>query len=67
MNSQDAHVGSFVFDEQYNTFHSFGYGVEPSGHGYVGDAEALQRNKGASRLRLGLAPRLTCRLAFALR
>jgi pre-mRNA-processing factor 17 len=49
--SQDAHVGSFVFDEQYNTFHSFGYGVEPSGHGFVGDADAMQRHKGAFELR----------------
>jgi len=54
--SQDAHVGSFVFDEQYNTFHTFGYSVEPSGHGCVGDADALQSHKGTLSRRLGLAP-----------
>ena len=51
-----------MFDEQYNTFHSFGYGVEPSGHGFVGDADALQRHKGALRRLLGLAPLLTRQL-----
>jgi pre-mRNA-processing factor 17 len=46
---QDAHVGTFTFDEQYNTFHAYGYGVEPSGQGYVGDADALQSKNGACR------------------
>lgn len=48
--TQDAHVGTFVFDEQYNTFHAYGYGVEPSGHGFVGNADALISRQGARNL-----------------
>jgi pre-mRNA-processing factor 17 len=44
---QDAHVGTFTFDEQYNTFHAYGYGMAPSGSGFVGDADALASNNGA--------------------
>jgi hypothetical protein len=59
---QDAHVGTFTFDEQYNTFHAYGYGVEPSGQGYVGDADALLSHNGARALRT-FAFRVTRRVA----
>ncbi|CAA7014614.1 unnamed protein product [Microthlaspi erraticum] len=45
---EDASIGSFVFDEQYNTFHKYGYAADPSGLNYVGDMEALKQNDGGS-------------------
>ena len=38
----------FAFDEQYNTFQARGYGAEPSGRGFVGDAGAAASNRGES-------------------
>lgn len=38
---------SFHFDDQYNTFHSYGYAVAPGGQAVVGDEEALAEKKGA--------------------
>ncbi|KAJ4823304.1 hypothetical protein Tsubulata_026954 [Turnera subulata] len=48
---EDAAIDSFVFDEQYNTFHKYGYAADPSaseGNNYVGDLDALRENKGIS-------------------
>lgn len=48
---EDASISSFIFDEQYNTFHKFGYAADPSadvGNNIVGDSEALRLNEGAS-------------------
>ncbi|KAJ8451640.1 hypothetical protein Cgig2_018274 [Carnegiea gigantea] len=48
---EDAAINSFVFDEQYNTFHRYGYAADPSAsaaNSYVGDAEALQKNNAVS-------------------
>jgi len=45
---QAAHLQSFTFEEQYNTFHALGYTVEPSGAGYVGDAAAAALHQGAT-------------------
>uniref|UniRef100_A0A0E0NW60 Pre-mRNA-processing factor 17 n=1 Tax=Oryza rufipogon TaxID=4529 RepID=A0A0E0NW60_ORYRU len=36
---EDAAVLPFLFDEQYNTFHRFGYAADPSGLHIVGDAQ----------------------------
>ncbi|GAB2220491.1 hypothetical protein Droror1_Dr00008145 [Drosera rotundifolia] len=43
---EDAAIESFVFDDQYNTFHKYGYAADPAGREYVGDVEALERNDG---------------------
>lgn len=48
---EDASISPFIFDEQYNTFHKFGYAADPSanvGNNIVGDSEALKANAGAS-------------------
>eukprot|EP00240_Pyramimonas_obovata_P007446 CAMPEP_0118921158 /NCGR_PEP_ID=MMETSP1169-20130426/527_1 /TAXON_ID=36882 /ORGANISM="Pyramimonas obovata, Strain CCMP722" /LENGTH=183 /DNA_ID=CAMNT_0006861833 /DNA_START=214 /DNA_END=761 /DNA_ORIENTATION=- len=45
---EDAHLGSFNFDEQYNTFHNYGYAAEPSGAGVVGDVERLKQHGGCT-------------------
>ncbi|KAM1102923.1 hypothetical protein ACFX19_011689 [Malus domestica] len=48
---EDASIEPFVFDEQYNTFHKYGYAADPSasaGYNYVGDFEALQKNDAVS-------------------
>ncbi|XP_038713980.1 pre-mRNA-processing factor 17-like isoform X2 [Tripterygium wilfordii] len=48
---EDAAIDSFVFDEQYNTFHKYGYAADPSasaGNNFVGDLEALNQNNGIS-------------------
>ncbi|CAL9001982.1 unnamed protein product [Prunus brigantina] len=45
---EDTSIEPFVFDEQYNTFHKYGYAGDPSasaGYNYVGDFEALQKNQ----------------------
>jgi pre-mRNA-processing factor 17 len=39
-------LGSFNFDEQYNTFHQYGYAAEPSGQGFVGDFERMKQHEG---------------------
>ncbi|KAL4605604.1 hypothetical protein ACB092_09G041600 [Castanea dentata] len=44
---EDASVEPFIFDEQYYTFHKYGYAPDPSasaGNNYVGDLDALQKN-----------------------
>ena len=41
----------FAFDEQYNTFQARGYGAEPSGRGFVGDAGAAASNRGGVGVR----------------
>ncbi|PKU84117.1 Protein Mut11 [Dendrobium catenatum] len=45
---EDASIHSFLFDEQYNTFHKYGYAADPSGLSYVGDLETLERNEALS-------------------
>lgn len=45
---ENAHIESFVFDEQYNTFYKYGYAADPSAASYVGDLEALQQSGGIS-------------------
>ncbi|OMO57103.1 hypothetical protein CCACVL1_26009 [Corchorus capsularis] len=36
---------SFVFDEQYNTFHKYGYAADPSGSNYIASDVWLMKNK----------------------
>jgi len=48
---EDSAIEPFMFDEQYNTFHRYGYAADPSaslGTHIVGDFESLKRNDGAS-------------------
>lgn len=48
---EDASINSFLFDEQYNTFHKYGYAADPSGsmgNNYVGDLERLKETDGMS-------------------
>lgn len=48
---ENAAIEPFIFDEQYNTFHKYGYAADPSasaGNNYVGDLEALEKNDGIS-------------------
>ncbi|KAH1129604.1 hypothetical protein J1N35_000982 [Gossypium stocksii] len=45
---EDAAIDFFVFDEQYNTFHKYGYAADPSGNNYIGDLDALQKNDAIS-------------------
>ncbi|KAF2292739.1 hypothetical protein GH714_027766 [Hevea brasiliensis] len=48
---EDAAIDSFVFDEQYNTFHKYRYAADLSasaGNNYIGDLNALQNNNGIS-------------------
>jgi pre-mRNA-processing factor 17 len=48
---EDAAIDSFVFDEQYNTFHKYGYAADPSasaGNNYIGDLDVLEKNNGIS-------------------
>lgn len=37
---EDTHLHSFAFDEQYNTYHSYGYAAAPGGQQLVGAVEA---------------------------
>ncbi|GBF87694.1 hypothetical protein Rsub_00405 [Raphidocelis subcapitata] len=41
------HLHSFAFDEQYNTFHSYGYAAAPTGHGSVALEAAAATAAGA--------------------
>ncbi|XP_010242990.1 PREDICTED: pre-mRNA-processing factor 17 isoform X2 [Nelumbo nucifera] len=48
---ENAAIEPFIFDEQYNTFHKYGYAADPSasaGNNYIGDLDALQKNNGVS-------------------
>ncbi|KAG9446065.1 hypothetical protein H6P81_012193 [Aristolochia fimbriata] len=48
---EDTAIEPFQFDEQYNTFHKYGYAVDPSasvGNNYIGDLNALEKNKAVS-------------------
>lgn len=45
---EDASMQPFLFDEQYNTFHKFGYASDPSGLSFVGDTHTLQQNQALS-------------------
>ncbi|XP_058084919.1 uncharacterized protein LOC131232595 isoform X2 [Magnolia sinica] len=48
---ENAAIEPFVFDEQYNTFHKYGYAADPSasaGYNYVGDLDALRENDAIS-------------------
>ncbi|KAF6175865.1 hypothetical protein GIB67_003353 [Kingdonia uniflora] len=48
---ENAAIDTFLFDEQYNTFHKYGYAADPSGSSgvnYVGDMDALAKNDGIS-------------------
>ncbi|BBM98947.1 pre-mRNA-processing factor 17 [Marchantia polymorpha subsp. ruderalis] len=48
---EDASIASFMFDEQYNTFHTYGYAADPAasiGNHVVGDLEAVKKLDGAS-------------------
>ena len=38
--AEDAHLNSFVFDEQYHTFHSYGFAADPGGTGATVHASA---------------------------
>ena len=44
---QDYNMHSFHFDDQYNTFHSYGYAVAPGGQAIVGDPHGFGEHKGA--------------------
>ncbi|XP_074566014.1 uncharacterized protein LOC141822463 isoform X1 [Curcuma longa] len=45
---EDASIQPFLFDEQYNTFHKYGYATDPSGLSFVGDIETLTKNQALS-------------------
>ncbi|XP_058222629.1 uncharacterized protein LOC131332430 isoform X1 [Rhododendron vialii] len=48
---EDAAIAPFLFDEQYNTFHKFGYAADPSGsegYNYVGDLDRMKETSGIS-------------------
>ncbi|CAL9181236.1 unnamed protein product [Musa hybrid cultivar] len=45
---EDAAIQPFLFDEQYNTYHKYGYATDPSGLSYVGDLETLTKNQALS-------------------
>ncbi|KAL9226328.1 hypothetical protein vseg_002156 [Gypsophila vaccaria] len=45
---EDAAIGAFHFDEQYNTFHAYGYAADPSANHFVGDARSLESNRGVT-------------------
>ncbi|XP_052173471.1 uncharacterized protein LOC127788859 isoform X2 [Diospyros lotus] len=48
---ENAAIEPFVFDEQYNTFHKYGYAADPSasaGFNYVGDLDRLKECDGIS-------------------
>lgn len=48
---EDAAIAPFMFDEQYNTFHTYGYAADPAGlvgTNLVGDLEASLKNEGAT-------------------
>ncbi|XP_068669647.1 uncharacterized protein [Aristolochia californica] len=48
---EDTAIEPFQFDEQYNTFHKYGYAADPSapvGNNYVGDLDALEKNNAVS-------------------
>ncbi|XP_068651203.1 uncharacterized protein [Aristolochia californica] len=48
---EDTAIEPFQFDEQYNTFHKYGYAADPSasvGKNYIGDLEALEKNNAVS-------------------
>ncbi|CAN6438924.1 unnamed protein product [Victoria cruziana] len=48
---ENASIEPFLFDEQYNTFHKYGYAADPSGYvgsEYIGDIDALEKNSGLS-------------------
>lgn len=44
---EDAHVGTWTFEEQFNTFQAYGYSMEPGGEGFVGDTATLASRNGA--------------------
>lgn len=43
---EDTHLHNFHFDNQYNTFHSYGYGDAPNGEGVIGDADKYAEHGG---------------------
>ncbi|KAJ0967010.1 hypothetical protein J5N97_023927 [Dioscorea zingiberensis] len=45
---EDASIQPFLFDEQYNTFHNFGYASDPSGLSIVGDLQSVSSNNALS-------------------
>ncbi|XP_072981877.1 uncharacterized protein [Typha latifolia] len=45
---EDASIQPFLFDEQYNTFHKYGYATDPSGLSFVGDIQTLEANRAFS-------------------
>ncbi|MCO5596381.1 hypothetical protein L7F22_050442 [Adiantum nelumboides] len=48
---EDASISSFIFDEQYNTFHRFGYAADPSAdvaNNIIGNGELAKVNDTAS-------------------
>eukprot|EP00884_Botryococcus_braunii_P023228 jgi/Botrbrau1/958/Bobra.114_1s0003.2 len=47
---EDHNMHAFHFDDQYQTFHSYGYAVAPGAQVHVGDISALERNQGATVL-----------------
>ncbi|XP_059656123.1 uncharacterized protein LOC132303069 isoform X1 [Cornus florida] len=48
---ENAAIEPFIFDEQYNTFHKYGYAADPSasaGNNHVGDLDALKQSDAIS-------------------
>jgi pre-mRNA-processing factor 17 len=45
---EDAHLSDFHFDDQYNTFHSYGYAAAPQGATVVGDQESFEQRQGST-------------------
>ncbi|KAK8943714.1 hypothetical protein KSP40_PGU009179 [Platanthera guangdongensis] len=45
---EDSSIQSFLFDEQYNTFHKYGHAADPSALSYIGDIETLECNQAFS-------------------
>ncbi|XP_024375770.1 uncharacterized protein [Physcomitrium patens] len=48
---EDAAIAPFMFDEQYNTFHAYGFAADPgatAGNNIVGDSSAVKATDGAS-------------------
>ena len=48
MAMQDFNMHTFHFDDQYNTYHSYGYAVAPGSQAYVGNEEAFKQREGMS-------------------
>jgi len=45
---ESTHLHSFAFDEQYNTFHSYGFAAAPTGQGTVGASKEAAASAAAA-------------------